>query len=101
MRRASEKGVRFVKDPSKGASMRVRVKAGDLENNRWDPQYWDPEYANPLATCVHPISELGEFIKFITYGPIVTGKKPKPVSKGIGLILLRCIISTKHPTVAF
>lgn len=59
----------------KGDSSRVNV-APPLTGQRWDPGFWNPAVANPLADLEerHALAPLGDFLSFITYGPIVTGK---------------------------
>ena len=53
---------------------------------RLDPGFWHPEYERVVASCALPLVELGEFITAITYGPIVTGKKPPPCAEGIVVV---------------
>jgi restriction endonuclease S subunit len=66
--------------------MTTTVLESELEGKRWDPGYWDPRYVNPLKKCKLEIAPLGDFIEFLTYGPIVTGKYPKNVKEGVIII---------------
>ncbi len=53
---------------------------------RLDPGYWHPVYEAILAECSAPLAPLGEFITHITYGAIVTGRRPPDVPDGLALI---------------
>ncbi|MGI5820194.1 MAG: hypothetical protein ACOX9R_19075 [Armatimonadota bacterium] len=44
--------------------------------DRLDPGYWHPQYERVLAECGVPLVPLGPFIAHITYGAIVTGRRP-------------------------
>lgn len=44
---------------------------------RLDPGYWHPAYVALLAECTATLVPLGQFITHITYGAIVTGRRPK------------------------
>lgn len=48
-----------------------------LRSQRWDPQFWDPRWSAPLRDLAgRPTRPLGDYIRSITYGPIVTGIFP-------------------------
>lgn len=48
-----------------------------LAGQRWDPRFWDPRWAVPLHELgALPRRPLGDFITFMTYGPIVTRQRP-------------------------
>jgi len=53
---------------------------------RLDPGYWHPAYEAILAQCTAPLAPLGEFITHITYGAIITGRRPPDVPDGLALI---------------
>jgi len=53
---------------------------------RLDPGYWHPAYEAILAQCTAPLAPLGEFIAHITYGAIVTGRRPPQDPDGLALI---------------
>lgn len=57
----------------------VLVPADRLQDERWDPSYWSPEHAAPLLALGDRLETrpLGEFLSFITYGPVVTGRRPE------------------------
>ncbi|MEA3403830.1 MAG: hypothetical protein U9R79_21525 [Armatimonadota bacterium] len=53
---------------------------------RLDPSYWHTGYDEVLAGCQLPLRPLGEFIDHITYGAIVTGRRPQMTRGGIPMI---------------
>lgn len=53
---------------------------------RLDPNFWHPAYAEILAQCAVPLAPLGDFITHITYGAIVTGRRPPHVPDGLPLV---------------
>lgn len=57
----------------------VLVPQGELADERWDPAYWSPELAAPLAllNAHFETRPLGDALSLITYGPIVTGRRPE------------------------
>ncbi len=55
-----------------------RLQSDPALLKRLDPAYWDPAYSRLLDGCRHPLVPLGDYIEHITYGPIVTGRKPPP-----------------------
>lgn len=66
---------------------RVEVAWEQMRDTRWDPQFWDPRYASPLRGL--PDGErhtLGDFISHMTYGPIVTKRKPSEFSGSIPIV---------------
>ncbi len=56
-----------------------------IHDDRWDADYWDPKYEKIIREMKRnwKVKKLGQFIIFITYGTIVTGKDRKFVSSGI------------------
>ncbi len=53
---------------------------------RLDPTYYHPIYDEVLDSCRVPLEPLAEHIRELTYGPIVTGEKPRPAEPGIALV---------------
>jgi len=53
---------------------------------RLDPGHWHPAYDAVLAECALPMTPLGEFIEHITYGAIVTGRRPPHDPGGLPLV---------------
>ncbi|MCE5240974.1 hypothetical protein LLH23_21135 [bacterium] len=53
---------------------------------RGDPAYWHPAYAAVLATCRAPLRPLGDFIIHLTYGPIITRRRPPEAADGVALV---------------
>ncbi len=73
----------------------IRVDKGpvtlsnEMGSGRFDPEYWHPKftYAEDIfKRSSYPIKDLGNFIKHITYGPIVVGKTFRPKKDGIFII---------------
>jgi len=52
-----------------------RVSASDLRGHRWDPRWWLFAEQDILGRAKVPLVRLGEFIDYITYGPIVTRER--------------------------
>ena len=65
-----------------------------LRGTRWDPPFWHNPAAPLLASCGLPVAPLGQFIAHITYGPIVTARRPEPVPSGVTIIDQRAIRPT-------
>jgi len=57
----------------------ILVPQRDLADERWDPAYWSPELAAPLRSLEARFETrpLGDVLSFMTYGPIVTGRRPE------------------------
>lgn len=64
-----------------GGSVRraTLVAQAELADERWDPAYWSPELAAPLADLLRRFETrpLGDFLAHLTYGPVVTGRRPE------------------------
>ena len=69
------------------ARAELAVPANDLDGRRWDVAYWRGVASDVFAAVGRfPQAELGDFIRHLTYGPIVTGTRPEHVSGGIPVI---------------
>lgn len=57
----------------------MSVPQADLQDQRWDPAYWSPALAAPLSSLTERFETrpLGDFLSLITYGPVVTGRRPE------------------------
>jgi len=53
---------------------------------RADPAYWHPAYDAALRACRVPLRPLGDFITHLTYGPIITGRRPPRAAGGVALV---------------
>ena len=62
------------------------MPAQALRGKRWDPAFWHAGRAELGEAPDVPCAPLGEFIEHITYGPIVTGRRPEAVAKGVAII---------------
>ena len=62
------------------------VPAEALCGKRWDPPFWDAGRAAPAGLASMPCFPLGDFIEHITYGPIVTGRRPQPAAEGVAIV---------------
>lgn len=72
-----EEAERFLSDRKHSSALRAPERR--LAAERWDPDYWDPRATETLdALQGHELGELGRFIAFMTYGPIVTGREATP-----------------------
>ena len=69
----------------------IEIPAAKLRGQRWDPGFWIGRPGEFAARCAWPCRPLGDFIERITYGPIVTGRKPSPVEKGIAIVDQRAV----------
>jgi len=54
--------------------------------SRMDPGYWHPAYDKIIEASQAPLARLGDFIELITYGPIVTGRRPPQTDTGLVVI---------------
>jgi len=69
----------------------------DLWDNRWDADYWDPTFVEPvklLKKRFGKIIPLKETDPFITYGAIITGRKPKLKDSGVFYIHIENFMPT-------
>ncbi|MFC1806045.1 restriction endonuclease subunit S [Planctomycetota bacterium] len=78
-----------MRQTSPSSAQCVSVRGDALRGRRWDPGFWLAETALPV-----PSRPLGDFIDHITYGPIVTGRRPEPADEGIVIIDQKAIRAT-------
>ena len=72
----------------------ARVSPRARVGRRWDPQYWQGYRAlEKLARRVQLVP-LGDYIRHLTYGPIVTGSRPSHVDSGVPVIRQGDIVET-------
>lgn len=66
----------------------VSVPQAALADERWDPGYWNPRHAAPMARLDARIETrpLGDFLSLITYGPVVTGRRPEDAPGEVWLL---------------
>ncbi len=57
-----------------------------LRGARWDVDFWERKRKSLRLHHRFALCPLGDFIEHLTYGPIVTGRRPKPVEGGIQVI---------------
>jgi hypothetical protein len=62
------------------------MPARELAGRRWDPQYWLADPTRSLRRAGHSLRPLGDFVDHLTYGPIITGRRPTHQSGGIRVI---------------
>ena len=57
-----------------------------LRARRWDPRFWQGRAAVRRLAGRLRLVPLGEYICYLTYGPIVTGSRPQHVEAGVPVI---------------
>ena len=57
-----------------------------LRGARWDVEFWSERTRPPRLPGRFPLAPLGEYIEHLTYGPIVTGRRPQYAGEGIRVI---------------
>jgi len=70
------------------------VPSTALRGSRWDPGYWSPRFAVLDRLGSLRCRALGDYIERITYGPIVTGRRPTAASSGVVIIDQRALRPT-------
>ncbi len=58
----------------------------DIWNNRWDADFWDPGFTEPIRLLEKRFGagiSLEDTDPFMTYGAIITRRKPKPKNEGV------------------
>ena len=68
------------------------VASEKMCHRRWDAGYWSARKA--IMESNWPVTSLGDFIAHLTYGPIITGKKPEHSPGGVPVIYQRNIQHT-------
>ena len=64
-----------------------KVNQESLGGNRWDVPFCIGTEGGWNIPGDWPLARLGEFVEHITYGPIVTGRKPTHVEGGVPVVL--------------
>ena len=64
----------------------LSVKQCTLHARRWDPRFWQGRTAVRRLAGRLRLVPLGEYIRHLTYGPIVTGSRPQHVEAGVPVI---------------
>jgi hypothetical protein len=75
-----------MKRPPDSTARCTTVSARLLRGARWDPAFWHPGREELGAVCCVPLAPLGDFIEFITYGPILPGRRPEPADEGVAIV---------------
>lgn len=95
--------VRVINDSQGNELVMVRVDKTLKEmmeerpSSRWNPEYWHPRFTvaeDTLRNIRYLIKTIGDYEEFITYGPIVVGRKFKSEKEGVVLINQTEIIFT-------
>ena len=82
------------RDRRQGVVAVERVPAPARVGRRWDPQYWQGRRALERLACRVELVPLGDYIRHLTYGPIVTGSRPVHVDSGVPVIRQGDIVET-------
>lgn len=61
--------------------------------SRWDPEYWHPKHDKNLPKN-YEIKQLGNFVEYITYGAILTGKQREFSRGGVHYISSTTVVHT-------
>ena len=64
----------------------ISVPAQSLEGKRWDVKFWQGVEGMHKLNQRFSLASLGEYIDHLTYGPIVTGRRPQYQEGGIKII---------------
>ena len=62
------------------------LPAGRLQDARWDARYWEGRRHVERLGRRFVTAPLGDFVSFMTYGPIVTGQSPQHTAGGVPFI---------------
>lgn len=95
----NSKFVQITKDQTGREAIMVRVDKTVKElmeekpSGRWDADYWHPKNDEQMPSQFE-IRDLGNFVEYITYGVILTGKKREFAPSGIYYISSTTIVST-------
>lgn len=85
-----EQGLQAVRQQLQGGRRRIAggclLAEERLAGRRWDAGYWQGKELGPAVDRRFPLARLGDFIQHLTYGPIVTGCRPRHVGDGIRVI---------------
>ncbi len=79
----------YLQQVQKGGGPQVHALSstqGQMAGKRWDPGYWQGALRVRQLGYRFALKCLGDYIEHLTYGPIVTGRKPEHVDGGIAVI---------------
>ena len=79
----------YLQQVQKGGGPQVRALSltqRQMIGRRWDPGYWQGTLRVRQLGHRFALKNLGDYIEHLTYGPIVTGRKPEHVDDGIAVI---------------
>ena len=75
-------------------ALQESVRQSQLAGCRWDPRFWQGgKIVRELAGRVR-LASLGDYIRHLTYGPIITGQRPGHVEAGTPVIRQGNIVET-------
>ena len=88
LEQAMEDILQYVRAAQRGRKGKyvMRIPALELWGRRWDVQYWRGRQAGVAIDRRFALVALGDYIEHLTYGPIVTGRKPRHEEAGIRVI---------------
>lgn len=79
----------YLRQVQKGGGPQVNALSltqTQMSGKRWDPGYWQGALRVRQLGHRFVLKELGDYIEHLTYGPIITGRKPEHVDDGIAVI---------------
>jgi predicted RNA methylase len=79
----------YLQQVQKGGGPQVlglSLTQGQMTGKRWDPGYWQGAVRMRQLGSRFVLKRLGDYIEHLTYGPIITGRKPEHVEDGIVVI---------------
>lgn len=90
-----QQALQLLQAPGRQAGVNcVSVQQRQLSASRWDPRYWHGgKVVRELARRVR-LAPLGNYIRHLTYGPIITGRRPGYVEAGVPVIRQGNIVET-------
>ena len=90
-----QRALDLLQHPRRSAGARVvNVSQSQLVGSRWDPGFWyGVKMIRRLAGRVR-LKPFGDYIRHLTYGPIVKGRRPEHVEAGVPVIRQGNIVET-------
>jgi len=86
--------LRAVRKGRAGGLVALRLSQRQLLGRRWDAGYWQSSAKVRRLGERFVLRPLGDFIEHLTYGPIITGRKPEHVEGGVPIIRQGDIVET-------